>query len=155
RGRGHRGRDECGDAAARLRPLLSRPGSRCRGLRARTRDRAPDGAQYGWTHRARLRAGPGDALPHRARAGSRSRGGGRVSSILVVDDDPGVLDVVSFMLRREGFEVHAESEGVAALAAARDRRYDIVILDVMLPGMSGTDICRELRAESDLPILML
>jgi two-component system response regulator RegX3 len=77
------------------------------------------------------------------------------SSVLVVDDDPGVLDVVSFMLRREGFDVDEESEGTAALAAARDRRYDIVILDVMLPGMSGTDICRELRAESDVPILML
>jgi two-component system, OmpR family, response regulator RegX3 len=77
------------------------------------------------------------------------------SSVLVVDDDPGVLDVVSFMLRREGFDVDEESEGKAALAAARDRRYDIVILDVMLPGMSGTDICRELRAESDVPILML
>jgi len=78
-----------------------------------------------------------------------------VSSVLVVDDDPGVLDVVSFMLRREGFDVDEEREGAAALAAARDRRYDIVILDVMLPGMSGTDICRELRAESDVPILML
>ena len=77
------------------------------------------------------------------------------SSVLVVDDDPGVLDVVSFMLRREGFDVDEETEGTAALAAARDRRYDIVILDVMLPGMSGTDICRELRAESDVPILML
>jgi len=77
------------------------------------------------------------------------------SNVLVVDDDPGVLDVVSFMLRREGYDVDEESEGLAALAAARDRRYDIVILDVMLPGMSGTDICRELRAESDVPILML
>ncbi len=77
------------------------------------------------------------------------------SSVLVVDDDPGVLDVVSFMLRREGYDVDEESEGMAALAAARDRRYDIVILDVMLPGMSGTDICRELRAKSDVPILML
>ena len=44
------------------------------------------------------------------------------SSVLVVDDDPGVLDVVSFMLRREGFDVHEEREGTAALAAARDRR---------------------------------
>jgi two-component system response regulator RegX3 len=78
-----------------------------------------------------------------------------VSSILVVDDDPGVLDVVSFMLRREGFEVDEQCDGPAALAAARVRQYDIVILDVMLPGMSGTDICRELRAESDVPILML
>jgi two-component system, OmpR family, response regulator RegX3 len=77
------------------------------------------------------------------------------SSILVVDDDAGVLDVVSFMLRREGFDVHEERDGAAALAAARERPYDIVILDVMLPGMSGTDICRALRAESDVPILML
>jgi two-component system response regulator RegX3 len=77
------------------------------------------------------------------------------SSILVVDDDPGVLDVVSFMLKREGFEVDAERDGTAALEAARRNSYDIVILDVMLPGMSGTDVCRELRSESDVPILML
>ncbi len=76
-------------------------------------------------------------------------------SILVVDDDPGVLDVVAFMLRREGFDVDEERDGAAALDAARDRRYDIVILDVMLPGMSGIDVCRELRSESDVPILML
>ena len=76
-------------------------------------------------------------------------------SVLVVDDDPGVLDVVAFMLRREGFDVDEEKDGGAALAAARGRQYDIVILDVMLPGMSGTDVCRELRAESDVPILML
>jgi DNA-binding response OmpR family regulator len=76
-------------------------------------------------------------------------------SVLVVDDDPGVLDVVAFMLRREGFEVDEEKDGTAALAAARERGYDIVILDVMLPGMSGTDVCRELRSESDVPILML
>jgi DNA-binding response OmpR family regulator len=76
-------------------------------------------------------------------------------SALVVDDDPGVLDVVAFMLRREGFDVDEEKDGTAALEAARERRYDIVILDVMLPGISGTEICRELRAESDVPILML
>jgi two-component system response regulator RegX3 len=77
------------------------------------------------------------------------------ANILVVDDDPGVLDVVAFMLRREGFEVDEEKDGAAALDAARKRQYDIVILDVMLPGMSGTDVCRELRSESDVPILML
>jgi two-component system, OmpR family, response regulator RegX3 len=78
-----------------------------------------------------------------------------VTSVLVVDDDPGVLDVVAFMLRREGFEVDEEKDGAAALAAARGRDYDVVVLDVMLPGVSGTDICRELRAESDVPILIL
>jgi DNA-binding response OmpR family regulator len=77
------------------------------------------------------------------------------SSILVVDDDPGVLDVVAFMLRREGFDVDEERDGTAALEAARTKSYDIVILDIMLPGVSGTDICRELRSESDVPILML
>jgi two-component system response regulator RegX3 len=77
------------------------------------------------------------------------------STVLLVDDDPGVLDVVSFMLRREGFEVDSERDGTAALEAARRKGYDIVILDVMLPGTPGTDVCRELRSESDVPILML
>ena len=78
-----------------------------------------------------------------------------MSAILLVDDDPGVLDVVAFMLRREGFEVDEERDGTAALERARQNGYDIVILDVMLPGLSGTDVCRALRAESDVPILML
>jgi DNA-binding response OmpR family regulator len=78
-----------------------------------------------------------------------------MSAILLVDDDPGVLDVVAFMLRREGFDVDEERDGTAALERARQNGYDIVILDVMLPGMSGTDVCRALRAESDVPIVML
>jgi two-component system response regulator RegX3 len=78
-----------------------------------------------------------------------------VSSVLVVDDDPGVLDVVAFTLRREGFDVDEETDGARALAAARTRAYDLVILDVMLPQLSGTEVCRALRAESDVPILML
>jgi DNA-binding response OmpR family regulator len=78
-----------------------------------------------------------------------------VSTILLVDDDPGVLDVVAFMLRREGFEVDEERDGNDALARTREKQYDIVVLDVMLPGMSGTDVCRALRAESDVPIVML
>jgi two-component system, OmpR family, response regulator RegX3 len=77
------------------------------------------------------------------------------TSVLLADDDPGVLDVVAFMLRREGFAVDEEKDGTAALEAARARLYDIVILDVTLPGVSGTEVCRELRAESDVPILML
>jgi DNA-binding response OmpR family regulator len=76
-------------------------------------------------------------------------------TILLVDDDPGLLDVVAFMLRREGFEVDEERDGTDALERARSQPYDIVILDVMLPGISGTDVCRALRAESDVPILML
>ena len=77
------------------------------------------------------------------------------ASVLLVDDDPGVLDVVAFTLRREGYSVDEETDGTGALDAARARSYDIVILDVMLPEMSGTEVCRALRAESDVPILML
>jgi two-component system, OmpR family, response regulator RegX3 len=76
-------------------------------------------------------------------------------SVLVVDDDPGVLDVVAFTLRREGFDVDEGRDGRTALDAARSRDYDIVILDVMLPEVSGTEVCRALRAESDVPIVML
>jgi two-component system response regulator RegX3 len=78
-----------------------------------------------------------------------------MSSVLLVDDDPGVLDVVAFTLRREGFDVDEERDGAKALDAARARDYDIVILDVMLPQLSGTEVCRALRAESDVPIVML
>jgi two-component system response regulator RegX3 len=75
--------------------------------------------------------------------------------ILLVDDDAGVRDVVAFTLRREGFDVDEERDGPGALTAGRSGRYALVILDVMLPGLSGTDVCRALRAESDVPILML
>ncbi len=78
-----------------------------------------------------------------------------MSTVLLVDDDPGVLDVVAFTLRREGFEVDEETDGARALEAARTRNYDIVILDVMLPQLSGTEVCQALRAESDVPIVML
>jgi two-component system response regulator RegX3 len=75
--------------------------------------------------------------------------------ILLVDDDAGVRDVVAFPLRREGFEVDEERDGPGALEAGRTGGYDLVILDVMLPGLSGVEVCRALRAESDVPILML
>jgi DNA-binding response OmpR family regulator len=75
--------------------------------------------------------------------------------VLVVDDDPGVLDVVAFALRREGFEVEEARDGRTALARSRANGFDLVILDVMLPELSGTHVCRTLRAESDVPILML
>jgi len=75
--------------------------------------------------------------------------------ILLVDDDPGVRDVLAFTLRREGFEVDEEGDGPAALESGRSGRYSLVVLDVMLPGLSGAEVCRALRAESDVPILML
>ncbi len=77
------------------------------------------------------------------------------AKILVVDDDPGILDVVSFALRRADFDVDAVADGATALVRARSQTYDVVILDVMLPDVSGSDVCRTLRAESDVPIIML
>jgi two-component system response regulator RegX3 len=75
--------------------------------------------------------------------------------ILLVDDEPGIVDFVSYGLAREGFEVVAVEDGEAALERARKERFDLMVLDVMLPKVSGTDVARTLRAESDLPIVML
>ena len=75
--------------------------------------------------------------------------------ILVVDDAEAILDAVTDALGADGFEVHGASDGSAALEAAQAQEFDLVILDVMLPGLSGTEICRRLRAESPVPIIML
>jgi CheY-like chemotaxis protein len=76
--------------------------------------------------------------------------------ILLVDDDPGIVDVVSYSLEREGYEVETATAGNEALAAVSQRRLDLVILDLMLPEVSGEDICRRLRgAGNTVPILML
>ena len=75
--------------------------------------------------------------------------------ILLVDDEPALLDAVGYSLRREGYDVSVVSSGVDALAAARSGRPDLVVLDVMLPGMDGLQVCRALRSESTVPILLL
>ena len=75
--------------------------------------------------------------------------------ILVVDDEPAIADSVGYALVEEGFEVDVVGDGVAALDAAREQAYDLMILDLLLPQMPGLEVCRTLRAESDLPILML
>jgi DNA-binding response OmpR family regulator len=76
--------------------------------------------------------------------------------VLVVDDDPGIQDVVRFALAGEGFDVDAVADGESALRSAATGEYDVVVLDVMLPDVPGTEVCRRLRAEgSVVPILML
>ena len=75
--------------------------------------------------------------------------------ILVVDDEPAIADSVGYALVEEGFEVDVVGDGVAALDAAREQAYDLMILDLLLPQLPGLEVCRTLRAESDLPILML
>jgi two-component system, OmpR family, response regulator RegX3 len=75
--------------------------------------------------------------------------------ILVADDEPDLLESVGYAFQREGFEVDCVESGAAALDAARSGAYDVLVLDVMMPDVSGMDVCRTLRTESDLPILML
>jgi two-component system alkaline phosphatase synthesis response regulator PhoP len=75
--------------------------------------------------------------------------------ILVVDDEPAIQELVRFTLEREGFRVTGASDGWEALLVARRERPDLVVLDLMLPGLSGEEVCRALRAEMDVPVLML
>jgi two-component system response regulator RegX3 len=78
-----------------------------------------------------------------------------MSRILVVDDEPAIRDALSYALRSEGFEVDVTTDGASALEAALEGRHDVVVLDLKLPGMSGTEVCRRVRAESAIPIIML
>ncbi len=75
--------------------------------------------------------------------------------ILVVDDEQSILDFVEMGLSYEGYSVATAGDGPAALEIARRFAPDLVILDVMLPGIDGLDVCRRLRAQSDVPIIML
>jgi two-component system, OmpR family, response regulator RegX3 len=75
--------------------------------------------------------------------------------ILVVEDTEAILDAVTDALVAEGFEAHGVSDGAVALETAQAEAFDLVILDLMLPGLSGTEVCRRLRAQSPVPIIML
>ncbi len=75
--------------------------------------------------------------------------------VLVVDDDLALSEMLSIVLRQEGLEVSHVADGSAALGVFRDVRPDLVLLDVMLPGLDGMEICRRIRAESGVPIVML
>jgi two-component system, OmpR family, response regulator RegX3 len=75
--------------------------------------------------------------------------------ILVVDDEPAIVDAIAYALEGEGYDVESRADGQEALTAALEGSFDLVILDLMLPGLSGTEVCRRLRGESDVPILML
>jgi len=75
--------------------------------------------------------------------------------VLVVDDDAALAEMLTIVLRNEGFDSRVCSTGDRALADFRDYRPDVVLLDLMLPGKDGIDVCREIRAESGTPIVML
>ncbi|HOM70963.1 MAG TPA: response regulator transcription factor [Armatimonadota bacterium] len=75
--------------------------------------------------------------------------------VLLIEDDAAIADSISYSLTNEGFEVFTADDGVTGLAAARNSYPDIIILDLMLPKLSGLDLCRTLRKESSVPIIML
>lgn len=75
--------------------------------------------------------------------------------ILLVEDEDSIAEPLSFLLEREGFQVMRSADGVTALTDFHDWRPDLVLLDLMLPGKSGTEICREIRSSSRTPIIML
>jgi two-component system response regulator RegX3 len=78
-----------------------------------------------------------------------------VSRVLVVEDEDSFSDALSFMLRKEGFEVSVAATGTQALTEFDRTGADIVLLDLMLPEMSGTEVCRQLRAKTNVPIIMV
>jgi two-component system, OmpR family, response regulator RegX3 len=78
-----------------------------------------------------------------------------VTRILIVEDEPSLSEPLSFLLRREGYDTEIAADGREALAAFDREGADLVLLDLMLPGLSGTEVCRELRTRSSVPIIML
>ena len=75
--------------------------------------------------------------------------------VLVVDDDAALAEMLTIVLRQEGFDTRMVTRGDEALDAFRDYKPDVVLLDLMLPGKDGIDVCKEIRAESGVPIVML
>lgn len=75
--------------------------------------------------------------------------------VLIIEDDPQITSFLRRGLLYEGYQVEASADGETGLIAARDRPPDVVILDIMLPGISGLEVCRRMRSASDVPILIL
>jgi DNA-binding response OmpR family regulator len=77
------------------------------------------------------------------------------NKVLVVEDEPTLLETLEYNLDRQGYEVYTAADGLAAIEVARQQRPDVIVLDVMLPGIDGLEVCRILRREMNVPILML
>ena len=78
-----------------------------------------------------------------------------MTNILIVEDEESLADPLAFLLRKEGFDVIVAPDGPTALELFANNTVDIVLLDLMLPGMSGTDVCKQLRATSSVPVIMV
>jgi DNA-binding response OmpR family regulator len=77
------------------------------------------------------------------------------ATVLVVEDEPAIAEAVAARLRAEGFAVHVATDGPTGVAAAAEHLPDLVVLDVMLPGFDGLEVCRRVQAERPVPVLML
>ena len=77
------------------------------------------------------------------------------TKILVVDDDPAIAEMLTIVLQGEGFRTVVVGDGVEAVKAAEEHNPDLILLDVMLPGMNGIDVCKAIRETSTVPIVML
>ncbi|MGH3970850.1 MAG: response regulator, partial [Mycobacterium sp.] len=77
-----------------------------------------------------------------------------MTSVLIVEDEESLADPLAFLLRKEGFEATVVTDGPSALAEFDRAGADIVLRDLMLPGMSGTDVCKQLRTRSSVPGIM-
>ena len=86
---------------------------------------------------------------------TRAAGNGSAGRVLVVEDDEGIREMLKYNLSSAGFAVQEASDGAAGLRTARTARPDLILLDLMLPGMSGFDFCRALRKTSRVPIIMI
>ena len=75
--------------------------------------------------------------------------------ILVVDDEKPIADILKFNLEKEGFEIVMAHDGDEAIEKANEEQPDMVLLDIMLPGKDGLEVCREIRKSSEMPIIML
>lgn len=78
-----------------------------------------------------------------------------MSKILIIEDEMTIVDLISFNLKREGFEIDAAYDGVTGLEKALSGWADLILLDVMLPGMNGFELLQKLRQESDVPVIMV
>ena len=77
------------------------------------------------------------------------------STVLILEDDPDTLEVVQLYLHQDGHDVLSATDGIPGLSLTREAQPDLIVLDLMLPGMDGLEICLKLRKESDVPIVML
>ena len=105
--------------------------------------------------RTSCRAGGTGQRPHRRPDGSTCQGGSQVTRVLVVEDEESFSDALSYMLRKEGFEVAVCPTGPDAIETFDRTGADLVLLDLMLPGLPGSEVCRSLRERSNVPVIML